>query len=125
MKKSVTNQLTLEVQNFLFQARVFAWRQNTQGRIGREGKLYPASKKGVPDILGCYKGHFFGVEIKTGKDSLSIEQQGFIRSAKLSGGHVFVVGELEQFKKEFYVWQRRPSRFCSWWHVRGFGVCDA
>ena len=114
MKRSPTNQLTLDVQNYLFGKRIFSWRQNTQGRIGPSGKLIPASKKGVPDILGCYQGHFFGVEIKREKELLSQEQQGFVRSVYLSGGKVFVCRGFDAFRKEFEMWQRNPSPFCSW-----------
>lgn len=28
-------------------------------------KVVAASKKGVPDILACYKGYFMGIEVKT------------------------------------------------------------
>lgn len=28
-------------------------------------KVVAASKKGVPDIIACYKGHFIGIEVKT------------------------------------------------------------
>ena len=28
-------------------------------------KVITASKKGVPDIIGCYKGHFIAIEVKT------------------------------------------------------------
>ena len=114
MKRSPTNQLTLDVQNYLFDKRIFSWRQNTQGRIGPGGTLIPAAKKGVPDILGCCKGHFFGVEIKKQKEPLSIEQQGFARSVYLAGGKVFVCREFGTFRKDFEIWQRSPSPFCSW-----------
>ena len=114
MKRSTTNQLTLDVQNYLFGKQIFSWRQNTQGRIGPSGVLIPAAKKGVPDILGCYKGHFFGVEIKKEKEALSQEQQGFIRSVYLAGGKVFVCREFETFRKDFELWTRHPSPFCCW-----------
>ena len=114
MKRSATNQLTLDVQNYLFGKQIFSWRQNTQGRIGPNGVLIPAAKKGVPDILGCYKGHFFGVEIKKEKEALSQEQQGFVRSVYLSGGKVFVARDFEIFRKDFELWTRHPSPFCCW-----------
>ena len=114
MKRSPTNQLTLDVQNFLFEKQIFSWRQNTQGRIGPGGRLIPAAKKGVPDILGCYKGHFFGVEIKKEREALLPEQQGFVRSVFLSGGKVFVCREFEAFRRDFDSWKRKPSPFCSW-----------
>ena len=114
MKRSPTNQLMLDVQNYLFSKKIFAWRQNTQGRIGKGGKLLPALKKGVPDILGIYKGHFFGVEVKTGKDRLSQEQQGFVKSAFYAGGKVFIAKNLEEFIQDFELWERTPPAFCSW-----------
>jgi len=114
VKRSETNQLMLDIQNYLFDKGVFAWRQNTQGRIGKGGKLLPAMKKGVPDILGCYKGHFFGVEVKTGRDVLSYEQKGFIQSVFFSGGRVFVAHNLDDFIKDFELWIKAPPAQCSW-----------
>src|SRR3990167_4824654 len=104
----------LDIQNYLFDKGVFAWRQNTQGRIGKGGKLLPALKKGVPDILGCYRGHFFGVEVKTGKDVLSADQQGFIKNTFYSGGKVFIAHTLEDFIQDFESWTETPPPSCSW-----------
>ena len=111
MKRSVTNQLTLDIQNYLFGKRIFSWRQNTQGRIGRNGQLIPATKKGVPDILGCCHSRFFGVEVKKEQESLSPEQQGFIKSVDQAGGKVFVARNFEIFRKDFETWQLSQQLF--------------
>jgi len=41
--------------------------------------FYPATggygRSGVPDIVGCYKGMFFGIECKAGKNKLTALQE--------------------------------------------------
>ena len=114
MKRSATNQLMLDIQNYLFDKEIFAWRQNTQGRIGRGGRLYPALKKGIPDILGCYKGHFFGIECKKEREIISAEQKGFMQSMFFVGGKVFITCSFEDFTKDFELWEKTPPAFCCW-----------
>jgi len=67
-----------------------------------------STKKGVSDILACYKGNLVAVEVKIGKDRLSDEQDGFIRNIKNAGGCAFVASDFdlflsgwESFKKRF------------------------
>ena len=37
-------------------------------------KVISATKAGIPDILGCYDGHFFGIEVKTPSTSDNCSQ---------------------------------------------------
>ena len=111
-KRSITNQLTLDIQNYLFKKRIFAWRQNVTGIPLLNGCMRPASKKGIPDLLGCARGHFFGIEVKTGADRLSDAQKGFIASTENSGGRVFVAHNLEDLKRDFEEWDRESLLVC-------------
>jgi len=54
------------------------WRTNSgafRGRNGRPVKCH--SMQGVPDILGCYRGRFIGIEVKTPKGTQSKPQKTF------------------------------------------------
>lgn len=47
----------------------------------------PYQEAGIPDLIGCFKGHFIGMEIKQpGLDPTPI-QAANIRDIKLSGGY--------------------------------------
>jgi len=59
--------------------------------------FYPATggygRSGVPDIVGCYKGMFFGIECKAGKNKLTALQERELGSIEKSGGIAMVVNE--------------------------------
>ena len=48
---------------------------------------------GVPDIVGCYKGRFFGIECKAGKNTPTPLQKKNLESIAESGGIALVVNE--------------------------------
>ena len=49
---------------------------------------------GVPDIVGCYKGKFFGIECKAGKNTTTALQEKNLSDIALAGGIAAVVNEL-------------------------------
>lgn len=59
--------------------------------------FYPVTggygSSGVPDIVGCYKGKFFAIECKAGKNKPTPLQQKNIDSIAAQGGAVWVVNE--------------------------------
>jgi Holliday junction resolvase len=50
-------------------------------------------RSGVPDIVGCYKGHFFAIECKAGKGTTTALQYKNIKEIEKAGGRVIVVNE--------------------------------
>ena len=98
-KTSPANQLTNQILQFLYENGAYAWRQNTGGIYDKNIGIYRMSaKKGVSDILACYKGKLIAIEVKIGKDRLSPEQAGFIQNIIHAGGSAFVACDFEQFK---------------------------
>ncbi len=61
-------------------------------------KVVSATKSGVPDILGCYEGIFFGIEVKTHKTRgrVSKLQEYNLNKITASGGRSLVAWEVEQ-----------------------------
>ena len=59
--------------------------------------FYPATggygKSGVPDIVGCYKGMFFGIECKAGKNTPTPLQEKNLKEIRTAGGFDIVVNE--------------------------------
>ena len=105
---SLTNQTTNEILNFLFQQRIFSWRQNTGGiPMIKDGFLTgfrPSGKVGQPDIVGILPtGTYLGIEIKSGRDKLSEGQISFHSQARKAGAVILVVKDfpdfLDQWKK--------------------------
>lgn len=61
-------------------------------------KVISASKAGVPDIIGCYEGVFFGIEVKTHttRNKVSKLQEYNLDKIRESGGHSIVAWDVEQ-----------------------------
>ena len=59
--------------------------------------FFPATggygRSGVPDIVGCYKGRFFGIECKAGKNKPTALQESNLQSIAEAGGISMVVNE--------------------------------
>jgi hypothetical protein len=95
---SVTTELTNQIIDFIYRQDGYAWRSSSTGIFDRKiGGYRTAAKRGVSDILACFKGQLIAIEIKIGKDRLSPEQEGFILSVNHTGGKAFVVHDLEEF----------------------------
>ena len=66
--------------------------------------FFPATggygRSGVPDIVGCLDGNFFGIECKAGKNTTTALQQLELAKIARSGGRAIVVNEdrMESFK---------------------------
>lgn len=61
---------------------------------------------GVPDICGCYRGKFFGIECKAGKNKPTALQEKNLERIKQAGGlamvvNEFTVGDVEDALNEF------------------------
>ena len=48
---------------------------------------------GVPDIIGCFRGKFFGIECKSGKNKPTALQLKNLDSIKAMGGTALVINE--------------------------------
>ena len=59
--------------------------------------FFPATggygRSGVPDIVGCYKGTFFGIECKAGKNTPTPLQEKNLRDIALASGFTLVANE--------------------------------
>jgi len=61
-------------------------------------KTEVCNMRGVPDILCCHRGFFYGIEIKEGKDKLSPIQSEQLKRIKTAGGKTIVVRSIEDVK---------------------------
>jgi Holliday junction resolvase len=59
--------------------------------------FYPVTggygRSGVPDIIGCYKGVFFGFECKAGSNKPTALQQKNLDDIRAAGGFALVINE--------------------------------
>lgn len=96
---SEANSLTLKVINHIYQEGGYAWRATSVGVFDtKQARFRASAKKGVADVLACFKGHLIAVEIKIGKDRLSGEQEGFLKNIQHAGGIAIVAKNFDDFK---------------------------
>ena len=59
--------------------------------------FFPATggygRSGVPDIVGCLEGNFFGIECKAGKNTTTPLQELELEKLRKSGGRAIVINE--------------------------------
>ena len=59
--------------------------------------FYPVTggygRSGVPDIVGCFQGLFFGIECKAGKNTPTPLQEKNLREIRAAGGCDMIVNE--------------------------------
>jgi len=107
-QKQTANSVTRAIIDFVgFSGVGVAFRINNTGifdaKIGKRRKSN--MRKGIPDILVCWRGRFLGVEVKVGRDKLSVEQKIVAEDIVKKGGGKWIVvsnlGEFEAFVDEW------------------------
>ena len=89
-----TNALTRSIIRYIEALGGMAWRNNTGTRGGiRYGK------KGSGDVFALYKGRFYSVELKTGRDTLSEDQARWIAEVRQQGGTAVVAYSIDDVIK--------------------------
>ena len=60
-------------------------------------KVISASKAGIPDILGCYEGVFFAIEVKTPQTRKNVSklQDYNLNQIRVAGGQSLVAWDVE------------------------------
>ncbi len=66
----------------------FCWKEH--------GGMYGTA--GIPDIIACINGHFFGFEVKTGRGKPTRLQEAVIRKINAAGGTALVVRTVEEVR---------------------------
>ncbi|GAB2595896.1 VRR-NUC domain-containing protein [Spirosoma areae] len=86
----------------------FCARINTGGIYDEKLRRYRPSGAtlGVPDVIGCIRGLFIGIEIKVGSEKLSAEQKDVARQIESSPGYFVEVRSFEQL----YSWYENLTR---------------
>jgi hypothetical protein len=81
-----------------------AWNNNTMGVWDQERRCFRKNKDrtaiGTADIVCCLKGgRYLELEVKTGQDKQSVQQQMHEIAVKQRGGLYFVVKDFDQYKQ--------------------------
>ena len=77
--------------------------------------FYPVTggygRSGVPDIIGCYEGLFFGIECKAGNNKPTPLQEKNLKEIRAAGGLDMVVNEdnMHEVANELREWSMVPD----------------
>jgi hypothetical protein len=77
--------------------------------------FYPVTggygRSGVPDIIGCYEGLFFGIECKAGNNKPTPLQEKNLKEIRAAGGLDMVVNEdnMHEVANELREWSMIPD----------------
>ena len=97
---SAASTLTNEIIGFIYKQGGYAWRANSVGVWDAKKNVHRAgAKKGVSDVLACYRGVLVALEVKIGADRLRPEQEGFLANVRHVGGKAFVAKTFEGFQE--------------------------
>jgi len=99
-KPSESSALTDAVIKYIKLHGGVAYRINTVGVYDEKlgGLRNSGMKKGLPDVIGIYKGRFLGVEIKVGKDRQSDHQKDREVEINQAGGVYLIAKTFDQIK---------------------------
>lgn len=70
---------------------IFVWKQHQD--------MY--SRRGIPDIVGVWRGYFFGIEVKQPNEPLRPSQEGIKRKIEQAGGAYLIAHSIEEGKEVF------------------------
>ena len=82
-------QLTIQIRELLRARGIFHWK-SWQGPMSQP--------RGVADIIGCYQGRFFAIEIKRPGRKATPEQARFLSEVCKANGIAFVAHSVEEVK---------------------------
>lgn len=97
-------QLVRQILDYTKYRHLLFWRNQsglvrTQNKYGQQ-HMMKLGLAGSPDIIGCYKGRFIGVECKVGKNTPTELQEGFGQQLVANGGEYWLVYDLDEFIKK-------------------------
>lgn len=101
-KRTPANELTYLIIKYVQSLGGQAYRINSGGTFDPRLKKFRYSnmKKGLADIQAIIKGRFIAIEIKIGKDRLSVHQKARRDEIIASGGFFIVAKDFETFKTD-------------------------
>ena len=83
------NEITIQAEILLAIGRMpgaIFWRNQTGALPSRTGRVVRFGLVGSPDIIGCVRGRFVGIEVKTATGKQRDAQVNFQRAFERSGG---------------------------------------
>lgn len=94
-------QLIKQILDYCRYRNLLFWRNQSGAVVTDSGHLMKFGMSGSPDIVGCYKGKFIGVECKVGKNKQTQLQKDFGDAIMANGGEYWLIYNFEEFVNRF------------------------
>lgn len=92
-------ELVRQIRDYLHLRGAITTRVNSGLHVVGDGtdfrRVFRGAEKGTSDIIGCYRGRYFAIEAKVGKNKPTPEQEIFLESVRQAGGIAFAAWSLE------------------------------
>ncbi len=72
-----------------------------QNDDGSNRRVMRGAEAGTADIIGCYKGRYFAIEAKVGRNKPTVEQERFLADVREAGGIAFAAWTLDDIDNNF------------------------
>ena len=102
MKESIIQKAILDYLEWYAKSHKVYFFRSAAGMVKTEqGRMFKTGKPGTPDISVCYKGMYFGLEIKNEKGRQSASQKKAEEEIVAAGGRYELVRSLDDIKRIF------------------------
>ncbi len=104
IKPETANRITANILRIInYQPGCVAYRINNVGVFDAAKGVHRAgnTEKGLPDIWACIKGKFVTIEVKAGKDRMSVDQQARRFEIEKAKGTYLIARSTDDFLKQF------------------------
>jgi hypothetical protein len=81
--------------------KIYAFRSAAGMVKTEQGRMFKTGRPGTPDISVCYKGMYWGIEVKTATGRQSASQKKAEKEILAAGGRYELVRSLDDTKKLF------------------------
>lgn len=78
------------------QGKLYFLRTQSGSIRTQEGRYFKTGKKGAPDLIVCFQGHFIGLEVKTPTGKQTNVQKAAQSVIEQSGGKYYIVRSIEE-----------------------------
>lgn len=97
MKEGLIQRAIMEY--LAYQRDIYFFRANSGSVVTSNGRFFKTGKRGCPDVIVCYKGHFIGLEVKNAKGVQSTFQKDAEIDINKAGGLYYLVRSVDDVEK--------------------------
>lgn len=92
-------QIQKDIMDYLELKHAVVVKVNNTGIRKEDGSYIPPRQKGISDLLVCFQGKFYAIEVKVPGNKTSIFQEEFLQNVRRAKGIAFVAYSIDDVMK--------------------------